>query len=254
MPRAYMTAALAASATIVIVTANPAPARAQEQDHVVVGTGVYVAPAVQGSKDFRVLPLPAIDVKRGWLFANLRNGAGVEPINTEHFTIGVSAVFLQGYRHKDVPTGVGRLTDGVGARAFANLRAAGFVSTIGVVKGVSGQTRGVIADATLAYPVAVGSRLTLTPSVGTTWVDGKYNDRYFGIDAAEAAASGLRPFRPGSGFKDVSGSLTATYQVTDRIAVSATGSAVTVVGDAQRSPLVEYKTRPTGLFSVGYRF
>jgi outer membrane protein len=210
-------------------------------------------PAAQGSKDYRALPLPAIDIKEGWLFANLRNGVGIAPIDTDHFTIGLSAVFLQGYRRRDVPTGVDKLSDGVGVRTFANLRAGGFVTTVGVVKGVSGQTKGVIADASVAYPIAASSRLTFTPEVGTTWANARYNDRYFGINVEEAAASGLRRFSAGSGFKDVTGAVTASYRLTDQVTVSATGGVVTLVGDVQDSPLVEKKTRPTGLFSISYR-
>lgn len=230
-----------------------ASASAQEKDHVVLGAGVLVAPAFPGSKDYRVLPIPVIDIREGWFFANLRNGVGISPINTDHVTIGVSAVFLQGYRRRDVPTGIDKLSDGVGARAFANLRAGGFVSTLGVAKGVAGQTRGVIADASVSYPVQATSRLTFTPTVGTTWANAKYNDRYFGIDAAEAAASGLRPFSAGSGFRDVTGTLTASYRLTDRVVVSATGGATTIAGDSRNSPLVEKRTRPTGLFTIGYR-
>lgn len=244
---------LGTASLIAATLAWAAPACAQEKDHVIIGVGVAVMPAVQGSKDYRALPLPAIDIKEGWLFANLRNGVGIAPIDTGHFTIGVGAVFLQGYRRRDVPSGVDKLSDGVGARAFANLRTGGFVTTVGVVKGVSGQTKGVIADASVAYPIAASSRLTLTPIVGTTWANAKYTDRYFGINADEAAASGLRRFSAGSGFKDVTGAITASYRLTDRVTASATGGVVMLVGDAKDSPFVERKTRPTGLFSLSYR-
>lgn len=238
---------------IALVLASAAPASAQESDHVNLGVGAWVAPAVEGSEDYRILPLPIIDLKEGPLFANLRNGVGVTPIDGEHVTAGVSAVFLQGYRRRDVPTGVDKLSDGVGARAFVNIRSGGFVTTVGIVKGVSGQTKGVIADANLTYPIEATSRLTLSPTIGTTWADAKYNDGYFGIDAAEAAASGLRAYSAGAGFKDVSGALTASYRLTDRVTLSATGGVTTLVGDAKDSPLVEKKTRPTGLFSVSYQ-
>ena len=236
-----------------LLLAFAAPTSAQEADHIILGVGASVAPAVQGSDDYRVIPLPIIDVKHGPLFANLRNGVGVTPIDSDHVTAGVSAVFLQGYRRRDVPVGVGKLSDGVGARAFVDLRTGGFVSTVGIVKGVSGQTKGVIADASLSYPIPVGPSLTLVPTIGTTWADAKYNDGYFGIDAAEAVASGLQPYSAGSGFKDVTAALTASYHLTDHVTLSATGGVTRLVGDAKDSPLVERKTRPTGLFSLSYR-
>ena len=228
-------------------------ARAQDQDHVVLGVGVAGTPVYQGSRDYRVLPLPAIDIKKGWFFANLRNGIGIEPINTTTITIGMSAVYVPGYRHRDVPIGVDKLSDGIGARLFTSLRAGGFVATLGAVKIVSGGTRGTIADASLSYPVKLSSRLTVTPTVGTTWADRKYNDGYFGISVAESLASGLSQFRAGSGFKDVSGALTASYRLTDRISLSVTGTVSTLLGAVKDSPLVVKKTQPVGVLTLAYR-
>jgi outer membrane protein len=226
---------------------------ASDQDHIILGVGAAAVPVFQGAKDYRVLPVPAIDIKQGWLFANLRNGIGVAPIQTNHVTIGASVVYLQGYRHKDVPDGVNKLSNGAGARVFADFRAAGFVATLGVTKGFAGQAKGVLADATIGYPVMISDRFTLVPTVGTTWANARYNNRYFGIDAREAAASGLSQFSAGSGFKDLTASLTARYRLTDRIGVNLTGGVVTLLGDAKDSPLVQYKTRPTALVSFSYR-
>ena len=236
-----------------LMTLWASAAQAQEQDHVVLGVGVAGAPVYQGSKDYRVLPLPAIDIKKGWLFANLRNGVGVEPINTENITIGASAVFVPGYRKRDVPIGVDKLSNAVGARLFTNIHASGFVATLGVVKVLSGGTKGTIADAGLSYPVKLSTRFTVTPTIGTTWADRKYNDGYFGITAAESLASGLPQFRAGSGFKDVSGALTASYRLTDRVSLSVTGTVSTLLGGVKDSPLVVKKTQPIGILSLTYR-
>lgn len=228
-------------------------ARAQDQDHVVLGVGAAWTPAHQGSDEYRLTPLPAIDIKKGWLFANLRNGIGIEPISTDVVTVGASAVFVQGYRKRDVPKGIDKLSDGVGARLFTTFRAGGFVATLGTVKILSGGTKGVIADASLSYPVRVSSRFTLTPTIGTSWADRKHNDGYFGVTAAESLASGLPRFTAGAGFKDVSAALTASYRLTDRITLSATGSAMSLLGAVKDSPLVERKTQPLGILSFTYR-
>jgi len=230
-----------------------AHAQAQGQDRVVLGVGVAATPAYQGSDDLRVLPLPAVDIREGWFFANLRNGIGIVPINTDDFEIGASAVFLQGYRRKDVPDGIDRLKNGIGARLFTNLRAGGVVATLGVTKAVSGGPKGFVADASFSYPIDVSSRFTLTPTIGTTWADRKYNDRYFGITQAESSATGLPETKVGAGFKDVSGLLTASYRLTDRMTLSATGGVTALIGDAGDSPFVEKKTVPAGILTLSYR-
>jgi outer membrane protein len=230
-----------------------AQAQSQNQDHIVLGVGVAATPAYQGSDDTRIIPIPAIDVREGWFFADLRNGIGIIPVTSERFEIGASAVFVQGYRGKDMPKGIDKLSDGVGARLFTNIRAGGLVATLGATKIVSGGTKGMVADASLSYPILVSSRFVLTPMVGTTWANRKYNDRYFGITPAASLASGLPQFGIGSGFKDVSGMLTATYRLTDRMTFSATGGVTSMIGNAKDSPLVKKKTQPSGIVTLTYR-
>lgn len=230
------------------------PVLAQEQDHVVIGVGAAVTPNYQGSEDYRVIPIPTIDVKEGWFFANLRNGVGIEPINTENLTIGASVVFIQGYRLRDIPEGVARLSNGVGVRGFANIRAGGAITTLGLTQGVSGGTEGLVADASISYPIPLSQRVILTPTVGTTWADEKHNDGYFGITPTESLASGLGPFLTGAGFKDVTAALTATYRLTDRITLNVTGSVVSLLGDLGDSPIVEKRTLPFGIVTMAYRF
>lgn len=226
--------------------------QAQERDHIVLGVGMAVTPNYQGSKDYRTLPLPAVDIKEGWFFANLRNGIGIEPISDSFVTIGASAVFVQGIRSKDLPAGVDKVSDAVGARLFTTIRAGGLVTTLGGVK-VLGGTKGTIADASMSYPINVSSKFMLTPTISTTWANRKYNDRYFGITAAEAVASGLPQFSAGAGFKDISGSLTASYRLNGRMTLSATGSISSLLSEVKDSPIVEKKTQPFGILTLTYR-
>lgn len=90
----------------------PVSALAQGADHVVLGAGVAVVPTFQGADDFRVLPIPTIDIKKGIFVASLQNGVGIVPITTDRISIGVSASFIQGYRRRDVPDGIDRLSSG----------------------------------------------------------------------------------------------------------------------------------------------
>lgn len=229
--------------------------RAQEgRDHVVIGAGAGYAPAYQGADDYRVRPLPVIDVVWGPFFANLRNGIGINAIDTDVVAVGASVAIMPGYRRKDAPDGIGKVSFGAGGRGFVSFRAAGLVATLGVTKGFAGGTKGVIADASLSYPISVSSNLTLVPAIGTTWADKKHNNRYFGVDADQSLASGLPQFRPGSGFKDASATLTAQYRLTDRISLGASGGVATLLGKVKDSPIVFHRTQPLGFLSLSYRF
>ncbi len=111
-----------------------------------------------------------------------------------------------------------------------------------------------MADASLSYPIMASQKLMLMPSIGTTWANRKHNNRYFGVTAAQSAASGLPQYRGGSGLVDAKAELIAIYRITDRIGVMALGGVSTLMGDAKDSPIVYKKTSPHGLFGITYSF
>jgi len=234
---------------------NTGQPREQEvnRDHFVVGAGAAYVPAYQGADDYIVLPLPVIDVAWGPLYANLRNGIGINVIDNDVVTIGGGVSFLPGYRTKDAPEGIGKLSFGVGGRGFASVRAGGFTFTAGATQGFSGGTEGLIADVSISRPIIASSRITLIPTIGATWADKKHNDRYFGVTASQSLASGLPQFNAGSGFKDASAMLVVSYRLTNRINLGVSGGVTTLLGDAKDSPLVYHKTQPSGFLTLSYR-
>jgi outer membrane protein len=242
--------------TVLSLALLESSAQAQEDpNHVIVGLGAGYVPAYEGADKYRVLPVPAIDVKWGPLFANLRNGIGINIVDTDFVTVGTSVTFMPGYRRQDVPDGIGKLSNGAGGRAFVSLKAAGLVATVGGTRGVVGGTKGTVADASLAYSIPVTLRFMLIPSIGTTWADAKYNNRYFGVDADQSFASGLPQFTPGGGIKDASATLSASYRLTDRLTLGVSAGATTLLDKVKDSPIVAHRNaQPAGFLSVSYRF
>jgi len=223
-------------------------------DHITIGVGGLYAPVYQGADDYRFQPLPMVDVKWGRFFVNLRDGIGANLFDSEHVTVGVGLTPVGGYRAKDAPDGIGKLSLGLGGRGFVRLRQGGFEATLGATKIITGNTEGVIADASLAYPIRASDKLMLIPSIGTTWGDRKHNNRYFGVTAAQSAASGLPQYRAGSGLVDAKAELAVVYRLTDRIGVMAMGGVSSLLGDAKDSPIVDHKTQPFAVVAVTYRF
>lgn len=222
-------------------------------DRIVLGVGAAMTPVYQGADDYRVLPLPAIDIVEGPIYANFRNGVGLNLVSSRGLTIGSGVTFMPGYRRRDVPEGVGRLTSGAGARVFAAVSSAGVIATLGATQGFVGSTRGFIADASLSYPVLASRKLIVTPSIATSFADQRHNDRYFGISAAEAQASGLTAWRGKAGFKDASALLTTIYRLDDRISISGSLGVTTLLGRTASSPLVKHRTLPSVFLSFTYR-
>jgi outer membrane protein len=234
----------------------PTLARAQERDQnrVVVGAAGIYAPAYQGADGYRLLPFPVIDLKYGRFFASARRGIGANLVDGDTVDVGASVTYVPGYRRRDAPVGIGRLSGGAGARISADARLGMVMASLGATKVLSGDVDGTLADATLALPFRPSSRLTLIPSVSTTWADAAYTRAYFGISSAQATASGLPAFRPGGGIKDVSASLSVNYRLNDKITLGATGVVTKLTGDAKDSPIVVDPTQPAAFASISYRF
>lgn len=247
LARSILSAGLLAAAT-------SASAQDPSSDRTVVGVAAIYAPARQGGDDYRLMPFPAIDLKYGRFFASGRKGVGVTVLDGPAVNIGAAVTYVPGYRRRDAPTGIGRLSGGAGARIAADIRAGMVLASLGATKALSGDVDGALIDVGLALPIRVSERLSLAPGVSATWADAKYNQAYFGVNPAQSAASGLPIFRPGGGIKDVSASLSASWRLNERASLGATASLSKLVGDAEDSPMVVDSTQPAIILSATYRF
>jgi outer membrane protein len=94
-------------------------------------------------------------------------------------------------------------------------------------------------------------------AVGSTWASEDYMSSYFGIDAANAARSGLDQFNADEGFKDVSFGGGLTYRFLERWSVTALATYARLLGDAADSPVVDDVGNENQLFGgalINYRF
>lgn len=180
------------------------------------------------------------------------NGIGVYAINTDTITIGGSVAAMPGYRPRDVPEGVDRLSLGAGGRLFASVKAGGTIVTVGGTKGFVGSTKVFVADARIAYPIRATQSLLVIPSVTTTWADRRHNDRYFGISQGKSVSSGLDEYHLGSDFKDLAVGLTANYRLTNSLNLSGSIIGATLLGDSKRSSLAQNRTHTILLISNSY--
>jgi len=234
-----------------LATTPPGP---KSSRHWTVGAGVAVRPHFLGSDGYQGDPAPLIDVQLGRFFAKSGEGIGLNAIETKTFRAGVTVNWMQGYDAEDAPDGLNEVKDALGARVFASVRFKAAVATIAGTKAVTESERGLLINASLAYPIRVTKRLAIVPSVGATWADDDYMVSYFGVDPSEAALSRFDPYRPESGFRDLSFRLAASYLISDKITAVAFAGVTHLLGDAADSPFVERQTQPLGLVGLTYTF
>jgi outer membrane protein len=93
--------------------------------------------------------------------------------------------------------------------------------------------------------------------VGTTWASEDYMSSYFGIDASNAARSGLDQYNADQGFKEASFGSTLTYRFLERWSVTALATYTRLIGDAADSPVVDDVGDVNQVFGaalINYRF
>lgn len=125
-----------------------------------------------------------------------------------------------------------------------------------VSSGISTGSHGTHAElgGGMGFPISAADRLRM--GVNLNWGDTRYNQTYFGVTPAQAAASGnvLTVYNAGAGIKDYA--LTANWLHSyDKKWFSSAGlSYKWLTGSALYSPLTQRSSAGSVNFLLGYRF
>jgi len=235
------------------------PARAGGTDLQIGGIAI-VKPKFEGSKDYEVTGAPIV-APAGGSESGVVQFKGIDDLRFRLLNhSGFEAGPLVGYRFDRNEDDADRLT-GLGD-VDGGLVVGGYVAyTIGMVKPflsyhhqVTGDDTGGIARFGLESRIPVTPWLTLTATGGATWADDDYMQSYFGVTAAQSAASGLAAFDADSGVKDVFFGLTGDIPVAERWSLKLSGRYAHLLGDAADSPIVETESQWMGAVGLTYRF
>ncbi|MEZ5906058.1 MAG: MipA/OmpV family protein [Geminicoccaceae bacterium] len=215
-----------------------------------IGLGGGIAPDYEGSDDYKPVP--------NWLFQVddlyhpdtyvtvagpvLRSNFVPDP----HFRAGVSGLW--------VPE-----RDDVENNRVDDLDSTDTALLLGPTVGwdfLAEPTRSLTTSIDLIYDVANNNGFLITPKVtyfdalpqskfsygaelSTTWASDDYMSEQFGINANNAAKSGLDQYSADESFKDVSVGVNGNYRFTDKWSASLALQYKRMVGDAEDSPIVD---------------
>jgi outer membrane protein len=242
--------------------AQPSRAAAPVWD-VTLGVAGALRPTFEGSDRYIATPLPLVAVKwrdmisfgegglsAYWHRRNFRIGAGLtfDPGRKDHSTGGI---FETG---DDRLAGLGKIDASLGLRAFAEYRLGPLAFEVSGTKFTGGQNSGLLANLGLSMPLPLGRKLIVMPHARATWADGTYNQTYFGVTPAQAAASIFPAFNARSGVKDVRGGINLIWRFNAHWYAGADVSVVHLMGDPTRSPISISDTSATAMTMLGYRF
>jgi len=233
-----------------------------------VGAGIGAAPDFEGSEDYEVRPLVTGSLKwRGYTIELVGLGARVDLLKSRAFSLGPRVSYRFG-RDDDVENAtvasLREVDDAIEAGFFAAyalqpgwLRGDRFEIEGDFSADVSGAHEGLTAGLTGKYGWQAGERVRLTTDAGLTYADGNYMESYFGVDAGNAARSGLPQFQADAGIKDAGVGLTALVDLEGDWGLLARLSYTRLLADAADSPIVDDEGDANQFFGgvgVSYRW
>jgi MipA family protein len=257
--------ALAAVCTS-IATTHPAlaqedsPGLRKEWD-VTLGVGGGVRPTYMGSDQYRVMPLPLVNIvwrdtialdNRGlnayWRADSLTIGGGLtfDPGRTQS-----SGAFSQGDGRLN---GMGDIPAALGVKGFASYKLGPVMFETGVTKLTADGNNGVLVDFGIGAPVRISDRTMLMGRVFTTWADQNYMQQYFGVTGQQSANSGYARYDASSGFRDIGIGLGLRQKLDTNWTLGVNGGVQFLTGDAAASPLTRSNTNFSLFSTIAYRF
>lgn len=228
--------------------------------------GVAVKPEFEGSDKYEAVPLLLANVTWGGVEVQLRGlKARVDLLADSPWDVG-PVVNYRGKRDDDVSGPVRRLKEIDGA-----VEAGGFVGyafgggrdgqgeirlETTVLQDVSGEHDGFTVSGGVSYAALRWGPVFANVDAQTTYASKDFNRTYFGVTQAGSIASGLKAYRPGAGFKDVSAGVTAGYQFNEQWGLIARAEVTRLVGDAADSPIAKDGAKTSALLGLGvsYRY
>lgn len=234
---------------------------------IVIGVGARVAPVYDGSKSTYTIPVPYVDIHGlvyDRLFVSDIRGIGFNVVDLGAFRTGLSLNYdyLGGRTSSDAPRlrGLPDISRPGTVGAFMTYAVRPFAFEIKVNREFGSQPGGVEVQLGASVGMAPTPRWHVSFGVQANWGDAQFNQKYFGVTAAEAtqaSASGnpMPAYTPGSGLDTVGFTSTSIYALTEHWGVGTRLGLRELIGSAARnSPLTE---RTFGVdFAVGaiYKF
>lgn len=255
------------SGAVLALLATPALAAGQRQGNVLtLGGGVDVAPRYSGSDKSRVTAAQVVDyAMANGLFISTPRGLGYgNHVGNLDYSAALS--YRAGRKDRDVSSdsiasgsdylrgmgdvkGSAVVVPGLGYRVtdWLNVQLQAEVP-------VSERDNGEAVHFGIASPLYTSPENSVTLALTGSWGSSKYMQTYYGVSAAQSAASGFARHDAGSGIYAYSLNLDWTHKLTSRWSLLAAAGVTQLTGEAGDSPIVQRKTSPVGSLKVTYSF
>ena len=259
------------------VLAAPALAEDSRRDSVTIGVGAVTVPRYEGASENVIIPAGAIRGTVGGvyfvtqgsaLFVDLIPASGQPETKVilgpmAHLTLARAS----NSRTRDPQIiALGNLDNAIELGGHAGVRRTGVITSdydavtfdLAISHDVTGTHGSTIVTPSISYATPLSEKLYVGVAVGADHVGAGYARTYFGVTPAQAVASLLPAYAPGSGFKDVNFSLLGNAALTGDLrhglSLFAVGNYEKLLGDFGRSPVVRDRNQWYGGLGLAYTF
>lgn len=228
------------------------------QDGGRIGAAFTSGPQYRGSEERRNRLVPVIDYQwhNGW-FAGGSSGLGYNASTdrTQQYGARLTYDFGRDAGGSEALQGMGDIEARPEIGVFYNhFWGAGFAFTSSLRYGAGTQRHGMVVDLGTGWSTPLGSQTRLALGLGLSWVNADYMQDFFGVTAAQSAASGYAVSSPGAGWRNASASLALNHRISRETSVFSALSFQQLMGEARDSVLTRRSSGLGGLVGVAYAF
>ncbi len=226
----------------------------------ILGATGMMAPDFEGSKDWMFEVSPIISIGKAGpeaRFTSRNDGISLSFYDNGRVRAGATGKIIFERDSDDDLEGLDPVRFGAEIGGFAEIYPTDWLRVRGeVMQGIRSHT-GVVAD------IRVDAFKDITPSVRVSggprisFASADYFESYYGVNATEAANSGLSQYDPDGGIKSIGVGGAYDWKTTEKLTTSVFGEYSRLMGPAADSSLVEERGSPNQFtlgVSAAYRF
>lgn len=207
------------------------------------GLGAGMAPDYEGSDDYQAVPLMMFNGQydSGRFFSLLGNNFKLNLAPNKQYHIGPVLQYRAERDSVDNDTvdRMKKVDATLEAGGFAGLSINNILASVQFVTDTSNKHDGNLATLSTGYIYKATDSLILTPNLSATYASSDYMQTYFGVDAGDAARTGLATYDASSDWKDYSLGLMADYRGWEKWGLVGLVKYTKLLNDAKHSPLVD---------------
>ncbi|MYM98313.1 MipA/OmpV family protein [Duganella vulcania] len=231
-------------------------------DSLTLGAGLAYVPEYTGGKKSRVVPLPYLErtFDNGAFLSTMR-GVGFQ---TSVSGVGLSAALTYGgaradhkrnaFDGSDALKGMGDIQGAARAVLAASYQVGTVGLSLSTTQNLAHRDHGATYSLGASMPLYTTASDQVGLSASTEYADKKHMQTYFGVTAAQSAASGYQAYTPKSGFTNVSMGVNWNHVLDKNWSVHTAAGFSHLTGDAADSPLTKRKTTPMLMTGIAYKF